>query len=327
MLKLEGSYICRTPERAHYQMYKLKTHIALTALFIFSSTLSFSNNMSSFYSESTFIALVILSVVLAAIAALLFGIKKHLTALQNEKIGTEDEPSFYDSKIKPITSKWNPTIATLVIAGLLMVVLGGFGYKFGMDEVGVQQGYSPTQPINFSHKIHAGQYEIDCKYCHSTVEKSKSASIPSLNTCMNCHKYVKAAEKYNGKTSPEIQKIYDAIGFDGDNMEYIKGYDQKPIEWVRIHNLPDLAYFNHSQHVVVGKVECQTCHGPIQEMDKVYQYSTLQMGWCIDCHRERGIDSENNAYYEEVHKNMIAEGKDYVTVAENGGLECSKCHY
>ena len=137
MLKLEGSYICGTPERAHYQMYKLKTHIALTALFIFSSTLSFSNNMSSFYSESTFIALVILSVVLAAIAALLFGIKKHLTALQNEKIGTEDEPSFYDSKIKPITSKWNPTIATLVIAGLLMIVLGGFGYKFGMDEVGV----------------------------------------------------------------------------------------------------------------------------------------------------------------------------------------------
>lgn len=208
-----------------------------------------------------------------------------------------------------------------------MLFLGAFGYKFGMEEVGVQQGYAPTQPINFSHKIHAGQYEMDCKYCHSTVEKSKSASIPSLNTCMNCHKYVKAAEKYNGKTSPEIQKIYNAIGFDGDNMEYIEGYEQKPIEWIRIHNLPDLAYFNHSQHVVVGKVECQTCHGPIEEMEKVYQYSNLQMGWCIDCHRERGIDSENNDYYEEAHKNMLAEGKDYITVADNGGLECSKCHY
>ena len=196
-----------------------------------------------------------------------------------------------------------------------------------MEEVGVQQGYAPEQPINFSHKIHAGDYEIDCKYCHSTVEKSKSASIPSLNTCMNCHKYVKASDKYNGKTSPEIQKIYNAIGYDGDNMEYIEGYEQKPIEWVRIHNLPDLSYFNHSQHVVVGKVECQTCHGPIEEMEKVEQFATLQMGWCIDCHRERGIDSKDNKYYEDLHKNMQAEGKDYMTVAENGGLECSKCHY
>jgi len=164
--------------------------------------------MSSFYSESTFLALIILSVVLLAIAALLFGIKRHLSELNKEKFAEEAEPSFYEAKIKPVIDSWNPTIATLVIAGALVVILGGFGYKFGMDEVGVQQGYAPSQPINFSHKIHAGQYEIDCKYCHSTVEKSKSASIPSLNTCMNCHKYVKAAEKYNGNTSPEIQKIY-----------------------------------------------------------------------------------------------------------------------
>ena len=250
-----------------------------------------------------------------------------LRAYNNEKNKQAAEPSLYERKFRPIIEAWNPTVATLIIAGAVMLFLGAFGYKFGMEEVGVQQGYAPTQPINFSHKIHAGQYEMDCKYCHSTVEKSKSASIPSLNTCMNCHKYVKASEKYNGKTSPEIQKIYNAIGYDGDNMEYIEGYEQKPIEWVRIHNLPDLSYFNHSQHVVVGKVECQTCHGPIQEMDKVYQFSNLQMGWCIDCHRERGIDSENNDYYEEAHKNMLAEGKDYITVAENGGLECSKCHY
>jgi len=283
--------------------------------------------MSSFYSESTFIALIILSVVLIAISLLLYGIKRHLSALDRERNNHKAEPSYYAREMRPIVEAWNPTIATLIIAGGVMLMLGAFGYKYGMEEVGVQQGYAPTQPINFSHKIHAGQYEIDCKYCHSTVEKSKSASIPSLNTCMNCHKYVKAAEKYNGKTSPEIQKIYNAIGFDGDNMEYIEDYEQRPIEWVRIHNLPDLAYFNHSQHVVVGKVECQTCHGPIQEMEKVYQFSTLQMGWCIDCHRERGIDSENNDYYEEAHKNMIAEGKDYITVADNGGLECSKCHY
>jgi hypothetical protein len=305
-----------------------KTQIVLTTLFVLLSTTSYSNNnMSSFYSESTFLALIILSIVLIAISVLLYGIKRHLTVLNNEKNKQAAEPSLYERKFQPIIEAWNPTVATLIIAGAVMLFLGAFGYKFGMEEVGVQQGYAPTQPINFSHKIHAGQYEMDCKYCHSTVEKSKSASIPSLNTCMNCHKYVKASEKYNGKTSPEIQKIYNAIGYDGDNMEYIEGYEQKPIEWVRIHNLPDLSYFNHSQHVVVGKVECQTCHGPIQEMDKVYQFSNLQMGWCIDCHRERGIDSENNDYYEEAHKNMLAEGKDYITVAENGGLECSKCHY
>lgn len=308
-------------------MFKAKEKLFITTLFTSISTVSYSNNMSSFYSNSTLLALVILSIVLLAIAALLFGIRRHLIALNQANNPEEAEPSFYESKIKPVISQWNPTIATLAISTVLLLVLGAFGYKFGMEEVGVQQGYAPDQPINFSHKIHAGQYEIDCKYCHSTVEKSKSASIPSLNTCMNCHKYVKASEKYNGKTSPEIQKIYDAIGFDGENMEYIEGFEQKPIEWVRIHNLPDLSYFNHSQHVVVGNLECQLCHGPIEEMDKVYQYSTLQMGWCIDCHRERGIDSENNEYYEEVHKNMKAEGKDYITVAENGGLECSKCHY
>ena len=309
-------------------MNKPKTQSVLTTFFVLLSTSSYSNNnMSSFYSESTFLALIILSVVLIAISILLYGIKRHLTVLNNEKNQQTAEPSLYERKFRPIIDAWNPTVATLIIAGAVMLFLGAFGYKFGMEEVGVQQGYAPTQPINFSHKIHAGQYEMDCKYCHSTVEKSKSASIPSLNTCMNCHKYVKAAEKYNGKTSPEIQKIYNAIGFDGDNMVYIEGYEQKPIEWIRIHNLPDLAYFNHSQHVVVGKVECQTCHGPIEEMEKVYQYSNLQMGWCIDCHRERGIDSENNDYYEEAHKNMLAEGKDYITVADNGGLECSKCHY
>jgi hypothetical protein len=309
-------------------MFKPKTNIVLTLIFTSISTLSFSNNnMSSFYSDSTFLALIILSLVLLAISALLFGIQRHLKTLNREKYPEEAEPSLYERKIKPIVSKWNPTIATLIISFIVLVVLGSFGYKFGWEEVGVQQGYSPTQPINYSHKLHAGDYKIDCKYCHSTVEKSRSASIPSLNTCMNCHKFVKATDKYDGETSPEIQKIYDAVGFDGENMEYIEGAVQKPIEWVRIHNLPDLAYFNHSQHVAVGKVECQTCHGPIEEMEKVYQFSTLQMDWCIDCHRERGIDSENNKYYEEVHKNMKAEGKDYITVAENGGLECGKCHY
>ena len=144
---------------------------------------------------------------------------------------------------------------------------------------------------------------------------------------MNCHKYITLRDKYNGKVSPEIDKIYKAIGWDADNNAYIPGYKQRPIEWVRIHNQPDLAYFNHSQHVVAGKVECQTCHGPIQEMDKVYQFSTLQMNWCINCHKEKGIDAANNKYYEDIHKRMKIEGKNVYTVADNGGLECGKCHY
>jgi hypothetical protein len=282
---------------------------------------------NTFYTDSTFLAVIILGAVLFIIAILLFAIKRLITSILFEKTGAKREPSFYERAIKPVTSKWNPTIATLIIIGIVAVIGGAKGYQFGMDEVGVQQGYSPTQPINFSHKIHAGEYKVDCKYCHNTVEKSKSASIPPLNTCMNCHKYVQARDNYDGKISPEIQKIYTAIGFDGENREYIEDYDQKPIKWVRIHNLPDLSYFNHSQHVKVGKLDCQLCHGPIEEMDKVYQFSTLQMGWCINCHRERGIDAENNDYYEELHKDIKAEGQNYITVANNGGLECSKCHY
>lgn len=308
-------------------MQKPKLNILITIILLAISSYSYSNNMSSFYSDSTLLALIILSIVLLLIVGLLWGIQKNLKSLYRERNAEEAEPSFYERVIKARVARWNPTIATLVIAGGLIVILGAFGYRYGMTEVGIQQGYSPEQPINYSHELHAGQYEIDCKYCHSIAEKSKSASIPSANTCMNCHRYVQAKDKNGGKISPEIQKIYDAIGYDGEKMEYIAGYEQKPIKWVRIHNLPDLAYFNHSQHVKVGGVECQTCHGPIQEMAKVEQFSELTMGWCVNCHRERGIDAENNDYYEELHSKMKIEGKDYYTVAENGGLECGKCHY
>ena len=260
-------------------------------------------------------------------ALLLFGIGRNLREIAKEKNPEEYEPSFFQRKIKPVISTWNPTIVTLLVLGGLGLIFGIAGYKYGMNEVGVQQGYQPDQPIAFSHEIHAGTLELDCKYCHYTAEKSRHASIPSANTCMNCHKYVQLRDRYDGEVSPEIQKIYNAIGFDGENREYIENYEQKPIKWVRIHNLPDLAYFNHSQHVKVGKLDCQLCHGPVEEMEKVYQFSSLQMGWCVNCHRERGIDVENNDYYEELHKNIQKEGKNYYTVAENGGLECGKCHY
>jgi hypothetical protein len=179
----------------------------------------------------------------------------------------------------------------------------------GLFSVGVQQGYAPKQPIAFSHKVHAGQYEIDCNYCHTGAMKGRSANIPSPNICMNCHTQIR-----NGTNTgeSEIAKIVAAVE------------TNRPIEWVRIHNLPDLAYFNHSQHVNVAGVECQTCHGPIQEMDVVKQYSLLTMGWCIDCHRKTDVNTKGNAYYDnllELHNNNAMKVEDI------GGLECAKCHY
>jgi mono/diheme cytochrome c family protein len=189
----------------------------------------------------------------------------------------------------------------------------------GLYSVGIQQGYQPVQPIAFSHSLHAGQYEIQCQYCHTGVMKAKSANIPSANICMNCHQQIKTE-------SPEIQKIYAAIDFDPDTQTY--GNNKKPIEWVRIHNLPDLAYFNHAQHVNVGGIECQTCHGPIEEMEVVYQYSKLTMGWCINCHRETQVNAQGNEYYDklmELHE--ASNPTEPLRVESIGGLECSKCHY
>ena len=178
----------------------------------------------------------------------------------------------------------------------------------GLYTVGIQQNYQPTQPIAFSHKIHAGQYEIDCNYCHTGVNISKSANIPSVNICMNCHNAIDTDE-------PEIQKILTAYE------------ENRPIEWVRVHNLPDLAYFNHKQHVAVGGLDCATCHGPIEEMDVVYQYSELTMGWCINCHRETEVSSKGNDYYKKLVELHNSSSKKPMTVEDIGGLECSKCHY
>ena len=202
---------------------------------------------------------------------------------------------------------------------LVLFVVSAVAFKTvidGLYSIGIQQNYQPKQPIAFSHKLHAGAYEIDCKYCHTGVMKGKSANIPSPNICMNCHTQIK-------QDSPEIQKIYSAIGYDVTTASYTG--KQKPIEWVRIHNLPDLAYFNHSQHVNVAGIECQTCHGPIQEMDVVKQYSLLTMGWCIDCHRKTDVNTKGNAYYDNLVE--LHNGKKPMKVEDIGGLECAKCHY
>jgi mono/diheme cytochrome c family protein len=184
----------------------------------------------------------------------------------------------------------------------------------------VHQGYQPVQPIKFPHDLHAGAMKIDCQYCHSGAYKSKNASIPSLNVCMNCHKVVKTE-------SPEIQKIYYALGYDPKTSKYDSSQTH-PMQWVRIHNLPDFAYFNHSQHVKVAGLKCQTCHGPVQEMKEVYQYSPLTMKWCIQCHKRTNVNMKGNAYYEKMEAvhDLIKQGKP-VTEAAMGGIECGKCHY
>lgn len=220
----------------------------------------------------------------------------------------------------------------LVTVIFLMLASGYFVYGYLM-QVGVDQGYQPIQPIHYSHKIHAGDNGIDCKYCHSSARVSKTAGIPSLNVCMNCHKNISEVAEttatpehskafYDG----EIQKLYDAVGWDKAAQKYT-GKTQ-PVKWVRIHNLPDFVYFNHSQHVSVAGVECQTCHGPVETFELMEQHSPLTMGWCVDCHRKTDVKMEGNAYYEKIHAELAKKyGKDKLTAAEMGGLECGKCHY
>ena len=217
---------------------------------------------------------------------------------------------------------------------LLMSAYVGFGTLFS---IGVDQGYQPVQPIAFSHKIHAGENKVDCQYCHSSAKHSKHSGIPSVNVCMNCHKNIaEVAEgtevEYNGvilrknELDKEIQKIYDAAGWDVENLEYTG--ETKPIKWIRIHNLPDHVNFVHAQHVTVAGVDCKQCHGPVEEMDEMYQYSPLTMGWCIDCHRETNVDLKGNPYYEKIHKQLAEKyGTKEVTIAQLGGLECGKCHH
>jgi mono/diheme cytochrome c family protein len=245
--------------------------------------------------------------------------------LQKKGIAVEEEVAVDKDRLAGLKKLSKNKKFILFIVLLSVIFLGSAGWK-GMWETGVHTGYQPVQPIKFSHQLHAGLNKIDCQYCHSGAFSSKNASIPSLNVCMNCHNYVTASEKYAGKTSPEIMKIYTALDYNQDTKQY--GENTKPVEWIRIHNLPDLAYFNHSQHVSVAGIECQKCHGPIQTMEEVYQYSPLTMKWCINCHRQTEVNHKDNPYYDKLiaAHDKLKKGEK-VTAAVLGGLECSKCHY
>ncbi len=223
----------------------------------------------------------------------------------------------------------------LIFVAVVFLLLSSAYFAYGyLMQVGVDQGYMPVQPIHYSHKIHAGANQIECKYCHSSARVSKHSGIPALNVCMNCHKNI---AEYNGEEdlengytkdfyTNEIKKLYAAVGWDEENQRYTG--ETQPVKWVRIHNLPDFVYFNHAQHVQVGQIECQTCHGPVEEMEVMYQYSPLTMGWCINCHRETNVKVESNEYYAKIHEELSKKyGVEKLTVAQMGGLECGKCHY
>ena len=238
---------------------------------------------------------------------------------------------------------------------VLLGIFAAYGIWNWLMWIGVYKGYKPEQPIYFSHKIHAGENKIDCQLCHSSAKYGKVSEIPSMNVCMNCHRNI---SEYKGKYMEpgkdkafydgEIQKIYAATGWDPATQQYTG--KTKPVEWVRIHNMPDFVYFNHAQHVVAGEqaiinsynkknpeakidVVCKACHGQVDTMNVVQMANDFTMGWCIECHRTTEVDM-NNGYNKEYFKNLHdklkkqypkSEGK--ITVDAIGGLECGKCHY
>lgn len=276
-----------------------------------------------------------LALVLVLLIAVLFVVNKTLkrfAAANGIQIEFEEE----EKEVR--TPLWRAFVQNqfLVLTSSIFLLLASAYFLYGgLMAVGVDQGYAPVQPIHYSHRIHAGTSQIECQYCHSSARESKHSGIPSLNVCMNCHKsinevaestYNEGMEEYGIDYNKEIQKLYAATGWDPDTNAFTG--KEEPVRWVRIHNLPDLAYFNHAQHVAAGKIACQTCHGPVEEMEVMYQYSPLTMGWCINCHRETNVDLAGNEYYEKIHKELSEKrGGRQLTIADLGGLECGKCHY
>lgn len=275
----------------------------------------------------------ILTLILAVIMIVLLQVNSSLRKMADDKEGIPaSEPiPFYRNKVY---------IAAVV---LILFVLGGYWVVQGAIGLGRQQGYQPIQPIFYSHRVHAGINQISCLYCHSNAMDSRHATVPPLNVCMNCHAaindyshgpklYREDGTEVDG--TQEIQKLYSYTGYDPKTQKY-NTENAKPVEWIKIHNLPDHVFFSHAQHTKAGQVQCQTCHGPIQEMDEVKQFAPLSMGWCINCHRTTKVnfsDSSGNGnkfynIYERFHQDLRTGKMDSVTVENIGGTECQKCHY
>jgi cytochrome c551/c552 len=276
----------------------------------------------------------ILTIIMAIIMFVLLQVNSSLKKMSDDKEGIPaSEPvPFYRNKVY---------IAFIIIA---VFIFGGYLVVTAAIGTGRQQGYQPEQPIFYSHRVHAGINQISCLYCHSNAMDSRHATVPPLNVCMNCHAaindYTKGPKLFREDGSEvdgtaEIQKLYAHVGYDPKTSTYDPS-KATPIEWVKIHNLPDHVFFSHAQHTKAGQVQCQTCHGPITEMDEVKQFATLGMGWCINCHRSTKVnfgDSSGNggnkfySIYNRFHQDLKTGAMDSVTVENIGGTECQKCHY
>ena len=316
-------------------------------------------------SDSSTLWFIILLVMFLLIAMSASGVNRQLTNTLRERDGQAQlEDSSYLTRLRGWA--WNNMVFVSIL-GVFVVAFGVVkGYQ-GLMGVGVYEGYLPEQPVKFIHSVHVCENEVDCKYCHHSAYESKHAGIPSTNVCMNCHKAVKEGSRYG---EVEIGKIYAAIGFDPETGTYLDGegnngyaapqssFGGEPIKWNKVHNLPDHVYFSHQQHVVVGGLQCQNCHGDVETwsagriasvdhintlVDKYpglieLSKPTLTMGWCIECHNKASIDLASSDYYEEMHNRMKDDVRgneelrriledDKITVKELGGWECSKCHY
>jgi len=187
----------------------------------------------------------------------------------------------------------------LIALAFVGLGIAGGAAALELSRVGINQGYSPKQPIDFPHQVHAGDNKIACLYCHYAARTSRHAGIPPASVCMGCHNILE-------KQTAEIEKLKESV------------QQERPIRWVQVHKLPDFVYFNHSQHVLSG-VQCQNCHGPIESMDRVRQVAPLTMGWCLDCHREHAKVPTRN-----FQRALLSISQKPPPAA---GLDCANCHY